>query len=271
MASGRAVRLESLVIFLIPIIDASHTCPILIYIHFIYIYSGLAVQPNPDMEGGAAPPAGGLFGAIRSRAVDGGAAGSGGATDQVRRRITMYRDGFTVDDGPFRRLDDPQNGEFLRSLAAGRTPKEMGLDDDGNPLQGDVVVGLVDKRSEDYVEPERVFAAFDGEGTSLGSAATPATAGGVIAPDAGATAPAVDDGRPTTSIQVRLTSGKRLIVRVNKTATVNDVAAAINASGDAGEDMYVLSAGFPPRPIEDLTKTVEEAGLAGSVVNQKKA
>lgn len=224
------------------------------------------------MEGGASTGPGGLLGAIRSRAVDGGAAGSGGATDQVRRRITMYRDGFTVDDGPFRRLDDPANGEFLRALAAGRTPKEMGVDQEGNPIEGDVVVGLVDKRGEDYAEPERGFAAFDGEGTSLGSAETPATAGGVIAPDANAAAPpAVDDSQPTTSIQVRLTSGKRLIVKVNRTATVSDVAAAINASGDAGEDMYVLSAGFPPRPIEDLTKTVEEAGLAGSVVNQKKA
>ena len=183
----------------------------------------------------------------------------------------MYRDGFTVDSGPFRRLDDPQNGEFLRALAAGRTPKEMGVDEEGNPLEGEVVVGLVDKRSEDYAEPERGFAAFDGEGTSLGSAATPATAGGVVVPDAAAVAPAVDEAQPTTSIQVRLASGKRLIVKVNKTATVNDVAAAINASGEAGTDMYVLSAGFPPRPIEDLTKTVEEAGLAGSVVNQKKA
>ena len=204
--------------------------------------------------------------------MDGGAAGSGGATDQVRRLITMYRDGFTVDDGPFRRLDDPANGEFLRALAAGRTPKEMGVDQEGNPIEGEVVVGLVDKRGEDYAQPqERGFAAFDGEGTSLGSAATPATAGGVIAPDASAVAPRVDHTQPTTSIQVRLASGKRLVVQVNRSAAVHDVAAAINASGDAGEDMYVLSAGFPPRPIEDLTKTVEEAGLAGSVVNQKKA
>ena len=235
--------------------------------------SGLAVQPNPDLDG-SAPPAsgpGGLLGAIRSRAVDASAPSAGGAADQIRRRITMYRDGFTVDDGPFRRLNDPQNGEFLRALAAGRTPKEMGLDEHGNPIEGEVVVGLVDRRGEDYAEPEREFAAFDGEGTSLGSAETPATAGGVVAPDADAAVPTVDEGQPTTSIQVRLTSGKRLIVKVNRSATVQDVAAAINASGDAGTDMYVLSAGFPPRPIEDLAKTVEEAGLAGSVVNQKKA
>ena len=247
------------------------------------ISSGLAVQPNPDMEGGAAAAGpGGLFGAIRSRAVDASSAGAGpdsAGAGAIRRRITMYRDGFTVDDGPFRRLDDPANGEFLRSLAAGRTPKEMGLDKDGNAIQGDVMVGLVDKRGEDYGGGEGGgggsggggFAAFEGEGTSLGSSGTPAAEGGVITPDGTATAPAVDESQPTTSIQVRLANGKRLIVKVNQTATVGDVAAAVNASGDAGDGPYTLNAGFPPRPVEDLTQTVVEAGLAGSVVNQKKA
>ena len=161
------------------------------------------------------------------------------------------------------------------------------MDEDGKPMEGEVVVGLVDKRGEEYDPANHSggggggmgggggsgdgFAAFDGEGTSLGSAATPATAGGVIVPDSDATAPTVDDGQPTTSIQVRLLDGKRLVIKVNTTATVSDVASAINASGRAGEDMYVLSAGFPPRPIEDLSKMVTEAGLAGSVVNQKKA
>ena len=58
---------------------------------------------------------------------------------------------------------------------------------------------------------------------------------------------------------------------MNQTATVGDVAAAVNASGDVGDAPYTLNAGFPPRPVEDLTQTVVEAGLAGSVVNQKKA
>ena len=215
--------------------------------------------------------AGGLLDSIRSRAEDGGAPGAGGASEEIRRTITMYRNGFTVDDGPLRRLDDPNNGEFLRALAGGRTPKEMGLDENGQPIRGDVVVGLRDKRGEDYTEPERQFEAFDGEGTSLGSAAAPVAAGGVVTPVEGAAAPVVDESQPTTSIQVRLLNGKRLVVKVNKSARVADVAAAVNASGDAGSDPYTLNAGFPPRAVEDMNQTVEEAGLAGSVVNQTKA
>ncbi len=33
--------------------------------------------------------------------------------------ITMYHSGFTVGDGPYRRLDDPVNASFLESLASG--------------------------------------------------------------------------------------------------------------------------------------------------------
>lgn len=41
----------------------------------------------------------------------------------ARRTITMYANGFTVDDGPFRTLEDPANEPFLRDLARGYVTK----------------------------------------------------------------------------------------------------------------------------------------------------
>ena len=79
----------------------------------------------------------------------------------------MYRDGFVVDDGPYRRVDDPENADFLRSLAMGRTPRELA--DEGN-----VTVNLVDKRSQEYVE---TFRSFSGAGASLGSSSAAAQHG----------------------------------------------------------------------------------------------
>lgn len=35
----------------------------------------------------------------------------------------MYANGFTVDDGPFRTLEDPANEPFLRDLARGYVTK----------------------------------------------------------------------------------------------------------------------------------------------------
>ena len=37
--------------------------------------------------------------------------------------ITMYRNGFTVDDGPLRDLTSPENRSFLASLERGQAPE----------------------------------------------------------------------------------------------------------------------------------------------------
>ena len=96
--------------------------------------SGLAVEPNYDESDGGGAPRDSVF----SLAEQAGSEDSA----QIRRTITMYRDGFVVDDGPYRRLDDPANADFLRSLARGQTPAELVSDGEG----GNVTVGLIDKR-----------------------------------------------------------------------------------------------------------------------------
>jgi SEP domain len=39
-----------------------------------------------------------------------------------RRVITMYRNGFMIDDGPFRDLNAPENQAFIRALEQGVVP-----------------------------------------------------------------------------------------------------------------------------------------------------
>jgi UBX domain-containing protein 1 len=185
-----------------------------------------------------------------------GMAEPGSASDEKpRRTITMYRDGFQVDDGPYRRLEDPANAEFLRSLAMGRTPAELG---------GDVTVGLIDKRSQEY---EEVFSSFSGQGNSLGSSASATSASGVIDPSTlAADPPAVDGSQPTTNIQVRLQNGQRRVITINTGATVGDLAAHVSTGVS-----FTLVSGFPPKPLMDLSQTIEDAGLKGAQVTQKGA
>ena len=200
----------------------------------------------------------------------------------------MYRNSFTVDNGPERRLDDPNNAEFLKDLARGIVPKEL-MDGDGSGGGGgggggDATVGLIDKRHADYNADDcdcdddhghgqgpAVPRSFAGEGQSLGSTAAVAT-GGIISPTTTtAETPTVNTAQPTTVIQIRLLNGRRLRVTINKCSTVLTLVEFINASGDAGGEDYVLTAGFPPKVLGDLSLTVEECGLAGSQVIQKKA
>lgn len=188
-------------------------------------------------------------------------AGADEAADESRRTITMYRDGFVVDDGPYRRLDDPANAEFLRALATGRTPPEL-----MEGVTGDITVGLVDKRTEDYVE---TFRSFSGAGATLG--ASTAVQGNTVEAASLPEAVEVDAGRPSTSIAMRLPNGQRKVVKVNLDTSVLQVAA--NVRPLLGDDVtsFRLVSGFPPKPLEDFSATVEAAGLKGAQVQIQKA
>lgn len=239
--------------------------------------SGLAVVPNHDQSASDS---------IFNLAESGGAAGaSGEGGGEIRRTITMYRSGFTVDAGPYRRLDDPANAEFLTSLARGMIPRELSREAQEAGEDGEVMVGLVDKRGEEY-DPERHtapgggggaavgFQSFQGEGQSLGATSSAATqsSGGVIDPthpNNTLAPPPIDPNAPSTSIAVRLLNGKRLVVKINLSDPVSALGQHIGTQ--SGEDSYVLTSGYPPALIEDLGKSVEEAGLNGAQVVLRKA
>jgi UBX domain-containing protein 1 len=244
----------------------------------ISIASGLAVEPNFDDDVGGV---GGrntqesIFNlAEQAGSSTGGEGEVDGSDDVIRRTITMYRDGFIVDDGPYRRLDDPANAPFLRALAVGQTPPELMMDVAGTS-GGGITVGLIDKRSEDYVE---TFRSFSGAGNALGDTTTTTTT------DAGQnndgvfdsstlpeTPPPIDDSQPTTSIAVRLPNGQRKVVKVNLSMTVSQVAAHIRPILPEPTMTFRIVSGFPPKPLTDVTATVEASGLKGAQVQIKKA
>lgn len=50
---------------------------------------------------------------------------SGQNPPEGMRKITLYRNGFTVDDGPLRDLESPENRQFIDALSQGYIPKEV--------------------------------------------------------------------------------------------------------------------------------------------------
>jgi UBX domain-containing protein 1 len=226
--------------------------------------SGLAVEPNFSDNDGSDDE--NQQESIFNMAEQAGASDEG----QIRRTITMYRGGFVVDDGPYRRLDDPANAAFLRALATGQTPAE--LVEEAGP--GGITVGLVDKRKEEYVE---TFRSFSGSGAALGSGnASENGVGGItdIDPSSLPEPVPVDTSRPTTSIAVRLPNGQRKVVKVNMDTTVLQLAAHIcalwkEASGDDVAPFRLVS-GFPPKPLEEYSATIDGAGLKGAQVQVQK-
>lgn len=249
-----------------------------------------------------------ILGTIRSNAVEagsstnnGGDSGSHGESNSnpTRRMITMYRSGFTIDNGPFRRLDDPNNSGFLRDLARGVTPSEL-FDNDGDDdingsttsSNGDMEVGLIDKRHLEYEDDTSRFestsglassssssaaptASFTGVGQSLGNATTTNDdETGIITPalcsSLPRSAPSPDESKPMTTIQIRLHNGKRLVVKCNLDDTIQTLVLHIEAATDSSTtSAYVLSSGYPPKILNDLKKTIEECGLKNAQVIQK--
>ena len=209
----------------------------------------------------------------------------GGAT--TRRTITMYRDGFLVDDGPYRRLDDPANAEFLRYLARGQTPRELlaassaDAAEGTGPRTGNITVGLVDKRKENYVE---TFRSFSGGGTTLGTSTTLSTAAsdgdtaaaaatGIYDPTA--VVPPADAAGPgdITSLAVRLLDGKRIVLKVRLDSSLADLAALIVQQAPTRPSQpFRLVSGFPPTPIpHPPTASIRAAGLQGAQIQLQKA
>eukprot|EP00931_Biecheleriopsis_adriatica_P086633 TRINITY_DN61256_c0_g1_i1.p1 TRINITY_DN61256_c0_g1~~TRINITY_DN61256_c0_g1_i1.p1 ORF type:complete len:240 (+),score=46.82 TRINITY_DN61256_c0_g1_i1:27-746(+) len=180
--------------------------------------------------------------------------------------LTLYRDGFTVGDGPFRPSADPANRKFLDEVIAGRLPEELG--------PGDRDVAINDKRGEDYKEPgggmNKKPKATDwaslGAGNSLGGASSSAAA---VAVSAESGTVAVDESKPKTKIQIRFHDGQRKAQEFNQDQTVGDLRAF--CSQCLGGVSVTVMGGFPPKPLTDDGKTLKDADLLGAAVTARPA
>ncbi|XP_022994917.1 plant UBX domain-containing protein 4-like [Cucurbita maxima] len=192
--------------------------------------------------------------------------------ESIIHNIVFWSNGFTVNDGPLRRLDDPENASFLESIRKSECPRELEPAD----RRSSVHVNLI-RRMEEYREPEKPRLPFQGVGRTLGGStptqatneptSTPGNVNSSPSPSAGLV---VDESLPSTSIQLRLADGTRMIAHFNYHHTISDVRAFIDASRPGGARNYQLQLmGFPPKLLSDMTQTIEQAGLASSVVIQK--
>lgn len=122
-------------------------------------------------------------------------------------------------------------------------------------------------------EQEKRQISFQGMGRTLGSSTPPS--GGAESSDAtplnAALTPSeglvVDQTLPSTSIQLRLADGTRMVSHFNHHHTIGDIRAFIDASRPGCSRNYQLqTVGFPPKQLTNHTQTIEQAGLANSVV-----
>lgn len=122
-------------------------------------------------------------------------------------------------------------------------------------------------------EPEKPQVPFQGVGRTLGSSSTAGTSELSASAPINTQTPStflVDESLPSTSLQLRLADGTRIVALFNYHHTVGDIRAFIDASRPSAIGDYQLqTVGFPPKILSDPSQTIEQAGLANSVVMQK--
>ncbi|XP_042518907.1 plant UBX domain-containing protein 4 [Macadamia integrifolia] len=189
--------------------------------------------------------------------------------EAIVHNIVFWTNGFSINDGPLRRFDDPENASFLKSIRNSECPEELEPADRSSAVH----VNLI-RKEENFPEPQKQHVPFQGVGRTLGGNATSAAPPGPSPPLNSAPPPSmglvVDENLPSTSIQLRLADGTRMVARFNYHHTISDILAFIEASRPGGAGTYQLqTVGFPPKQLTDMTQTVEQAGLANSVIIQK--
>ncbi|XP_026466888.1 NSFL1 cofactor p47-like isoform X2 [Ctenocephalides felis] len=190
--------------------------------------------------------------------------------------LKLWRDGFTLGDGPMRMYSDPENGEFLDHIKKGEIPPELIQEAHG----AEVHLDLEDHRHEQYIPPKTKVAAFSGKGHTLGSPAPNVVSAPKLPTNsptaekdneqAAVTGLATDESSPSTNIQVRLSDGSRLSGRFNHSHTIGDLRRYITTARPQYENTnFSLLTTFPSRELSNLEETVAQAGLLNAAVMQR--
>jgi UBX domain-containing protein 1 len=181
------------------------------------------------------------------------------------RILHLWEDGFSIEDGPLRRFDDPQNAADLSMIRNGRAPLHlMGVRPD-QPVDVQLI-----KHDEKYKAPPKVYKPFSGSGQRLGSptpnassttatTSYPASTPAASATPAAAPEPEIDPSQPTIAMRIQLANGTRLPARFNTTSTIGDVYDFIGrAYPGSHERSWVLATTFPNKDHTDKSLVLGE-------------
>uniref|UniRef100_A0A182SBJ8 NSFL1 cofactor p47 n=1 Tax=Anopheles maculatus TaxID=74869 RepID=A0A182SBJ8_9DIPT len=194
--------------------------------------------------------------------------------------LTLWRQGFVINDGELRLYEDPANREFFESITRGEIPEEL-----RSKGQSMFRVDLKDNRHEEYVKRSKPFKAFGGSGQTLGSPVPPMAAASSSSSTTSSSSAsgnnednekraseelALDSSQPTTMLQIRLADGSRLSARFNQTHTVDHVRRYIvNARPQYGAQNFALMTTFPSKELSDGAQSLKDAGLLNAAIMQR--
>ena len=187
-------------------------------------------------------------------------------------KITFWKQGFTVADGPLRKYDDPASKAFMSDIERGYMPQEL------HKVGSKNEVVLENRKDFDYeppAKPVKKIIAFSGQGNRLGS--EPGYIPAAIAspqsnqqPSINPGAPAGGSDGPQARVQIRLGDGTTLRARFGLDQTIADVRKFIDAARPQfAAKAYIIMTPMPRVVFSDPNQTVKDANLDNSTIVQK--
>jgi UBX domain-containing protein 1 len=189
----------------------------------------------------------------------------------------LWSDGFSVDDGPLFRYDDPANAATLNMINQGHAPLDL-LNVQPNQ---EVDLELDNQKDNKYVQPKKKYVPFGGSGQRLGSptpgvesssSSQPATSTPILSASSAAPSVTVNETEPTVRLQIRLGDGTRLTSNFNTSHTIQDVYSFVSAASPASQQRpYVLMTTFPSKDLDDQSLVLGDMPefKRGGVIMQK--
>lgn len=167
-------------------------------------------------------------------------------------KVHLYEGGFTVDDGPFRPLEDPKNALFLSSVKSGVAPPE--LQDEGKEVR----VIFIDESHRKYQAPKEPW-------------------GDVSRASKQTVTSQVEDislghkSGPLTTLRIRLLNGRQINLSISQAATVGELRCFIGEQSGIPTQASRLLTGFPPSDLKGSdTDTLKDAELIGCTIVQRR-
>lgn len=203
------------------------------------------------------------------------------ALPMAERTLHLWQDGFSVDEGPLFRYDDPANAMSLEMINRGSAPLDLMNVENGQAVD----VKLEQHQNDNYVQPKKKWKAFTGSGQRLG-APTPnapgtssSSAEPAVAPPSSSSIPVpaaaggiqLDETQTAVTLQIRLADGTRLPQRFNLTHTIGDVYSVVDSAASGSSRAYSLATTFPTKELTDKSLAIGDSAdlKRGGVVVQK--
>lgn len=198
--------------------------------------------------------------------------------------LRMWRNGFTVNDGPLRTYEDPGNTAFLNDIIHRVTPQEL-----LQQYRGKKIDMHLERKDEPYAPPKASEKPFSGQGQRLGEIEPVISGSGKVGvkygqePSQSSTNTTTQisgndvekaqegvqlcESEPTTQIQLRLPDGRRIIGRFNHTHTLQDVRSfVVSAVPELAFKPFNFMTTYPKKVIEVENSSLSSAGLLNSVI-----